>query len=118
MNDGEDGGVVSLSPSMKGTARSTDDEDGLTGEWDPARREGTIGLVLMFVLTAFLPVVGEDVSLPPVPIRGPGGVRRPDGDIGLVFILERLDVELEGVESMEAWPSGDVGRECWDVPTG
>lgn len=65
----------------------------------------------MFVLTAFRPAVGEDVSLPPVPMRGPGGVRRPEGEIGRAVRLERLEVELEGVESMEARPSGDVGRE-------
>lgn len=65
----------------------------------------------MFVLTGFRPAVGEDVSLPPVPIRGPGGVRRPEGDIGRAVRLERLEVELEGVESIEVRPSGDVGRE-------
>lgn len=65
----------------------------------------------MFVLTGFRPAVGEVVSLPPVPMRGPGGVRRPEGEIGRVVILERLEVELEGVESMEARLSGEVGRE-------
>lgn len=65
----------------------------------------------MFVLTGFLPAVGEDVSLPPVPILGPGGVRRPEGDIGRAVRLERLEVELEGVESIEVRPSGDVGLE-------
>lgn len=65
----------------------------------------------MFVLTGFRPAVGEDVSLPPVPMRGPGGVRRPEGDIGRAVRLDRLEVELDGVESMEVRPSGDVGRE-------
>lgn len=80
----------------------TGDGHVLTGEREPARRDTTVGLVLMFVLTVFRPVVGDEVSFPPVPMRGPGGVRRPEGDMGLAVKLERLDVELEGVESIEA----------------
>ena len=63
----------------------------------------------MFVLTDFRLAVGDDVNRPPVPIRGPGGVRRPEGDIGRAVRLERLEVELDGVDSIEVRPSGDVG---------
>lgn len=87
------------------------EEDGLTGERDPARRDVTVGLVFMLVLTAFLPAVGEDVILPPVPILGPGGVRRPEGEMGLADTLDRLEVELEGVDNIDVRPSGEVGLE-------
>lgn len=87
---------------------SVGEEDGLTGEREPARWDTTVGLVFILVLTAFLPAVGEDVILLPVPILGPGGVRRPEGEMGLADTLDRLEVELEGVDNMEVWPSGEV----------
>ena len=59
------------------------------------------GFVLMLHRTVFRLAVGDEDNLPPVPSLGPGGVLRPDGEIGLLVILVKLEVELEGVDSID-----------------
>lgn len=108
--DGDGGGVASFSPSGAPEG-PVDEATAPTGEREPARLPAAAGFVLILGLCAFRAGVGDEDNRPAVPMRGPGGVRRPEGEIGRAGArLERLEVELEGVDSMEARPSGETGR--------
>lgn len=65
----------------------------------------------MFVRVAFLVGVGDVPILALVPILGPGGVFLPEGEVGRIDKLDKLEFELDGVESIELLPSGLVGRD-------
>lgn len=108
--DGDGGGVASFSPS-DAPEGPVDEATGPTGEREPARLPPAAGFVLMLGLCAFRAGVGDEDSRPAVPMRGPGGVRRPEGEMGRAGArLDRLEVELDGVDNMEARPSGETGR--------